>query len=63
VVTVCILLDIPLVLGLDGKDIALLALTFLVATITVGSGGRTSIMPGVVQLVIFAAFLFLAVVP
>jgi Ca2+:H+ antiporter len=63
VVAACILLDIPLVLGLDGKDIALLALTFLVCTIGIGSGGRTSIMLGVVQLVIFSAFLFLAVVP
>jgi len=41
----------------------LLALTFLVCTIGVGTGGRTSLMLGVVQLVIFAAFLFLAVVP
>jgi Ca2+:H+ antiporter len=63
VVAVCILLDIPLVLGLDGKEIALFALTFLVCTIGVGSGGRTSMMLGVVQLVIFATFLFLAVVP
>jgi Ca2+:H+ antiporter len=63
VVGVCILLDIPLVLGLDPKEIALLALTFLVCTIGFGSGGRTSMMLGVVQLVIFAAFLFLAVVP
>ena len=63
VVTVSIVLDIPLVLGLDGKDIALMTLTFLVSAIGVGSGGRTSMMLGVVQLVIFAAFLFLAVVP
>ena len=62
VVAVCLLLDIPLILGLDPKDIALLALTFLVCTIEFGSG-RTSLMVGVVQLVIFAAFLFLAVVP
>jgi len=63
VVVVSILLDIPLVLGLSAKDIALMALTFLVSAIAVGSGGRTSMMLGVVQLVIFAAFLFLAVVP
>jgi Ca2+:H+ antiporter len=40
----------------------LLALTLLVCTIGVGSG-RTNMMQGVVQLVIFGAFLFLAVVP
>jgi Ca2+:H+ antiporter len=62
VVLVCMLLDIPLVLGLDPKDIALLALTLLVCAIVVGSG-RTTLMQGAVQLVIFAAFLFLAVVP
>jgi Ca2+:H+ antiporter len=62
VVVVCMLLDIPLVLGLEPKDIALLALTLLVCTIVVGSG-RTTLMQGAVQLVIFAAFLFLAVVP
>jgi Ca2+:H+ antiporter len=63
VVAVCLALDIPLVLGLDPKDIVLVALTFLVCTIEMGSGGRTSLMLGVVQLVIFAAFLLLAVVP
>jgi Ca2+:H+ antiporter len=63
VVVVCLMLGIPLVLGLDPKDIALLALTFVVCTIGIGSGGRTSLMLGVVQLVIFAAFLFLALVP
>jgi Ca2+:H+ antiporter len=63
VVVVCLALDIPLVLGLDAKDIALLALTFLVCTLGVGTGGRTNLMQGVVQLVIFAAFLFLAIVP
>ena len=62
VVLVCILFDLPLTLGLDPKDIVLLALTFLVCTIGVGSG-RTNMMQGVVQMVIFAAFLFLAVVP
>ena len=55
-------LGIPLELGLEAKDLVLLALTFAVGTITLGTG-RTSIMQGAVQLVIFAAFLFLALVP
>jgi Ca2+:H+ antiporter len=63
VVVVCLVLDIPLILGLDAKDIALLALTLLVGVIEIGGASRTSMMLGVVQLVIFAAFLFLAVVP
>ncbi len=53
---------IPLTLGLDAKDLVLLALTFVVGTITLGTG-RTNVMQGAVHLVIFAAFLFLALVP
>jgi Ca2+:H+ antiporter len=55
-------LDIPLTLGLDPKDLVLLVLTFLVGAITLGTG-RTNVMQGAVHLVIFAAFLFLALVP
>lgn len=54
--------QLPLVLGLEAKDLVLLALTFVVCTITLGSG-RTNLMQGAVHLVIFAAFLFLALVP
>ena len=53
---------VPLVLGLEPKDLVMLVLTFVVGTITLGTG-RTNIMQGAVQLVIFAAFLFLALVP
>jgi Ca2+:H+ antiporter len=55
-------LDIPLTLGLDPKDLVLLLLTFVVGAITLGTG-RTNVMQGAVHLVIFAAFLFLALVP
>ena len=57
-----VVLDIPLVLGLEAKDIAMLTLTFLVSAITLATG-RTHLMQGAVHLVIFAAFLFLALVP
>jgi len=57
-----LVLEIPLVLGLDQKDRALLALTFIVGAITLAPG-RTSIMQGAVHLVVFAAFLFLSLVP
>ena len=57
-----VLFGMPLTLGLGGKDLVLLALTFVVASITLVSG-RTHVMQGVVHLVIFAAFLFLAFVP
>jgi Ca2+:H+ antiporter len=53
---------LPLVLGLESKDVALLMLTFLVSAITLGTG-RTYLMQGAVHLVLFAAYLFLAFVP
>ena len=62
VATVSILLGEPLDLGLGVKDIVLLALTLLVGVITLGTG-RTTVLQGIVHLVIFATFLFLAVVP
>ena len=55
-------LDFPLTLGLAPKDLVLLVLTFMVGSITLAHG-RTSMMQGAVHLVIFAAFLFLALVP
>lgn len=62
VVVASIALGLPLVLGLDPKDIALLSVTFLVSAVTLGTG-RTYVMQGAVHLVLFAAFLFLAFVP
>jgi Ca2+:H+ antiporter len=62
VVLASIGLGLPLVLGLEPKDIALLVLTFLVSSVTLGTG-RTYMMQGAVHLVLFAAYLFLAVVP
>jgi len=57
-----VVIGMPLALGLEAKDLVLLALTFVVASITLVSG-RTHVMQGMVHLVIFAAFLFLAFVP
>jgi len=54
--------SLPLVLGLPPKEMALLALTFLVSAVTLGTG-RTYLMQGAVHLVLFAAYLFLAFVP
>ena len=55
-------LELPLVLGVDAKDLVLLMLTVVVSSITLASG-RTHVLQGAVHLVIFAAFLFLALVP
>jgi Ca2+:H+ antiporter len=62
VAVVSIVLGQPLALGLGEKDQILLALTLLVGVITLGTG-RTTVLQGMVHLVIFAAFLFFAVVP
>src|SRR5262245_57803397 len=53
---------LPLVLGLDPTEMVMLVLTFLVSAFTLGTG-RTYVMQGAVHLVLFAAFLFLALVP
>jgi Ca2+:H+ antiporter len=53
---------LPLVLGLEPKDVVMLSLTLLVSVVTLGTG-RTHVMQGAVHLVLFAAFLFLALVP
>ena len=54
--------DRPLVLGLEPKDTVLLVLTLVVTIITLGTG-RTTVLQGIVHLVIMASYLFLAIVP
>ena len=55
-------LDGPITLGLGGKEIVLLALTALVSVLTFGSG-RATVLQGAQHLAVFAAFMFLAIVP
>lgn len=62
VAAVSIVAGQPLALGLDAKDQALLAVTLLLSAITLATG-RTTVLQGVVHLVIFAAFLVYAVAP
>jgi Ca2+:H+ antiporter len=57
-----LLLGLPLVLGLEGKELVLLSLTFLIASFTLVAG-RTHVLLGIVHLVILAAFLFFSVIP
>jgi len=59
---VAIAMGMTLNLGLPAKEIVLLTLTLLVSAITV-IGGQATIMQGAVHLVIFAAFIFLAIIP
>jgi len=62
VAAVFIVVGQPLTLGLGPKEMVLLALTVVVSTLTLGMG-RTTILQGVVHLAIFAAYLFLSIVP
>ncbi|KND61619.1 Calcium/proton antiporter [Candidatus Burkholderia verschuerenii] len=62
VAVVSIVIGQPIELGLAPKEITMLALTLLVSVITLGTG-RSTVLQGVVHLVIFASFLFLSVVP
>src|SRR4029077_7690821 len=62
VVLAALAFGLPLTLGLESKDMTMLAVTFLTSAVTLGTG-RTYVMQGAVHLVLFAAFLFLAFVP
>ncbi len=54
--------EMPLSLGLTDKGVVLLALTLLVSTLSLGIG-RTTVLQGVVHLVIFGVYLFTTIVP
>jgi len=62
VALVVLLLGKPLSLGLGPKETVLLGLTLLLSVITLGTG-RTTVLQGIVHLVVFSAFLFFAFVP
>jgi Ca2+:H+ antiporter len=62
VAVTAILLGMPLALGLPPKEVAMLALSLLLTSMTL-TGGRATVLQGAVHLVMFAVFLFLAMVP
>lgn len=49
-------------LGIDNKSTVLLLLSLIVASLSLGTG-RTTVMQGAIHLVIFAVYLFTAIVP
>lgn len=59
---VCIIYDIPFVLGLDIKSIILLALSVFIVMISL-SRGKTNILYGTVLLVNMAAYIFTVIFP
>ncbi|MCU0883132.1 MAG: hypothetical protein MUF14_10755, partial [Hyphomonadaceae bacterium] len=62
VVALALIFDWNLVLGLNPTNTVLLLLTLLVSTLSL-STGRTTIMQGVLHIVLFAVFLFMLIVP
>ena len=62
VAVVAYLLDKKLVLGLNGQEVVLLVLTFILSMLTFGTG-RTNIMFGLAHMVVFAIFVFMVFVP
>jgi Ca2+:H+ antiporter len=57
-----IALGLQLDLGLPPKEMVLLVLTLMISAMTL-AGGRSTVLQGAVHLVLFAVFLFLAIVP
>jgi Ca2+:H+ antiporter len=62
VAAVSILFELPLVMGVPAKETVLLAITLLVSALTL-AGGTATVLQGAVHLVLFAAFIFLAIFP
>jgi Ca2+:H+ antiporter len=62
VAMVALILGLDLELGLSMRTTVLLALTLLVATLTL-SRGRVTMIQGIIHLVIFATYLFTTIVP
>ncbi len=62
VVVLALAFDFPLQLGLGVKDSVLLLLTLMLGVVTLGTG-RTTVLQGIIHLVVFAAFVFFAFVP
>jgi Ca2+:H+ antiporter len=59
---VSIVFDLPISLGIDALGMTFLGLTFLLSILTIAVG-RATILQGAVHLVIFAAYLFLSLIP
>jgi Ca2+:H+ antiporter len=59
---VSIMFDLPLSLGVDALGMTFLGLTFLLSILTIATG-RATVLQGAVHLVVFAAYLFLSLVP
>lgn len=62
VAIVAVVFDLPLSLGVNALGMTFLCLTFFLSILTIAIG-RTTVLQGAVHLVVFAAYLFLSLVP
>ena len=62
VVTIAIVFHLPLSLGISSLNMTLMYLSFFIGALTLAIG-RTTLLQGVVHLIIFFEFLFLSLVP
>ena len=62
VAAIAILFDLPLSLGISSLNMTLLYLTFFIGALTLAIG-RTTLLQGVLHLIIFFEYLFLSLVP
>ena len=62
VAIVAVAFDMPLSLGVNALGMTFLCLTFLLSILTIAIG-RATVLQGAVHLVVFAAYLFLSLVP
>jgi Ca2+:H+ antiporter len=62
VAAIAILFDLPLSLGISSLNMTLMYLTFFIGALTLAIG-RTTLLQGVLHLIIFFEYLFLSLVP
>ncbi len=62
IAAIAIFFDLPLSLGISSLNITLMYLTFFIGALTLAIG-RTTLLQGVVHLIIFFEYLFLSLVP
>jgi len=62
VAIVSLALGLPLALGIDAKSLTLLTLSLFVAALSL-SNGRTTVLQGIVHLLLFATYLFVTITP
>jgi Ca2+:H+ antiporter len=62
VAIVAVVFDLPLSLGVNALGMTFLCLTFFLSVLTIAIG-RATVLQGAVHLVVFAAYLFLSLVP